>query len=61
MWIGGFMGAVYRRKKRSCPLCKPNKVGREPARSPKERQLLDAMDKEIDEIMMQKIREEDDE
>ena len=55
------MGAVYRRKKRSCPMCKPNKMGIAPARSYKERQLLDAMDKEIDETMMQKIREEDDE
>ncbi len=30
------MGGVYRRKRRSCSLCKPNKMGWAPARSDKE-------------------------
>ena len=47
--LGWFMGAVYRRKRRSCPLCKPNKTGRAPARSYKEQQILKAMQKEIKE------------
>jgi hypothetical protein len=55
------MGAVYRRKKRSCPMCKPNKVGRAPARSPKEIEKLKAMDKEVDEMITQRWLEDEEE
>ena len=40
------MGSVYSRKRKSCPLCKPNKTGWTPARSPKERAKLTAMAKD---------------
>lgn len=55
------MGAVYRRKKRSCPLCKPNKVGRLPARSPKEIEILKVMDKEVDEMITRRWVEDEEE
>lgn len=43
------MGKVYRRKKKSCAICKPNKVGWEPARTVKERSLEKAQEEEIEE------------
>ena len=55
------MGAVYRRKKRSCPMCKPNKVGRAPARSPKEIEIIKAMDKEFDEMVTLRFIEDEEE
>lgn len=42
------MGKVYRSKRRSCGLCKPNKMGRQPARSNRERALERADQDEID-------------
>jgi hypothetical protein len=40
------MGRVYRRKRRSCPMCKPNKTGQEPRWTPQEYQKIKQMEKE---------------
>lgn len=50
--LGGFgivfgMGKVYRRKRRSCAMCKPNKMGGEPARTPRELMEAQQAEKEI--------------
>lgn len=37
---------VYRRKKRSCPMCKPNKMGIEPRWTPQELDKIQRMEKE---------------
>ena len=34
------MGAVYKKKRRSCPMCKPHKMGWEPKQKRKYRQLI---------------------
>lgn len=39
------MGAVYKRKRRSCPMCKPHKMGWEPKATDKQRQQ-DKVDRE---------------
>lgn len=41
------MGAVYRRKLRSCPLCKPNKMGLAPKKTAKEISLIKEFKKEL--------------
>lgn len=34
------MGSIYKRKRRSCAMCKPHKMGWEPKRKLRERELL---------------------
>jgi hypothetical protein len=41
------MGAVYKKKRRSCPLCKPHKMGLAPKNKPQERQAQRLAKKEI--------------
>ena len=43
------MGAVYKKKKRSCPCCKPNKVGWAKKFSKKELEKRKATKKEMEE------------
>jgi hypothetical protein len=43
------MGRVYRRKRRSCSLCKPNKMGIEPRWTTKEYDKIKRMEKEAKE------------
>jgi len=44
------MGAIYKRKDRSCPMCKPHKMGWEDKKKYKERQTIKELDKEIKEV-----------
>ncbi|MBI2062012.1 MAG: hypothetical protein HYT87_20005 [Nitrospirae bacterium] len=48
------MGAVYKRKRRSCGLCKPHKKGLAPKKTPQLRAEEEAMKKEIDEATRQR-------
>lgn len=41
------MGRVYRRKRRSCALCKPNKTGGAPRFKEREKELRERTDREI--------------
>lgn len=41
------MGKVYKRKRRSCAMCKPHKVGWEPKRKDKERELCREHEQEM--------------
>lgn len=50
------MGKVYRRKRRSCAMCKPNKTGGAPARTAKERAKEAAADREIRAVMTKLLR-----
>lgn len=45
------MGAVYRRKRRSCGLCKPNKTGGAPARTARERAAAEAARRDIEAVL----------
>lgn len=38
---------IYRSKKRSCPLCKPNKTGHQPCFTTKDLDKLKRMEKEL--------------
>ncbi len=40
------MGAIYKRKRRSCKLCKPHKMGFADKKKPKERALVKEFEKE---------------
>jgi hypothetical protein len=40
------MGRIYRRKRRSCSLCKPNKTGHMPRWTDKELDKIQRMEKE---------------
>jgi len=40
------MGRIYRRKRRSCPMCKPNKTGGAPRWTDKELDKIQRMEKE---------------
>lgn len=41
------MGAVYKKKRHSCAICKPHKMRGEPKRTPRERQKLKLAKQEI--------------
>jgi hypothetical protein len=41
------MGKVYKRKRRSCAVCKPHKVGWEPKRTGKQEERLKADEDEM--------------
>jgi len=43
------MGKIYKTKDRSCPMCKPHKMGWEDKKKYKERQTIEQLDKEIKE------------
>lgn len=45
------MGKVYKRKKRSCPMCKPHKTGGADKQKPKVRNKTNEDEKEIEEAM----------
>ena len=43
------MGKIYKRKRRSCPMCKPHKVGWAKKNTDKTINLIKETDKEIEE------------
>ena len=47
------MGKIYRRKARSCGLCKPNKVGGADKKTARERQAQTIAEREIKESKQQ--------
>ena len=46
------MGKIYKRKRRSCPLCKPHKTGHAKRWTAKELQLRKLKDKEAKDIAL---------
>lgn len=47
----GPMGKIYKRKRRSCPLCKPHKTGGADKLTPRERQEANLAEEEMREAM----------
>ena len=53
------MGAVYKKKKRSCPMCKPHKMGWDKKNNLKYRQLAAEAEEMIEEALEREEQDED--